>query len=385
MHRMRILHVHSGNLYGGVETLLRTLAECRWLCPEMEPEFALCFDGRIASELRQAGTRVHMLGGVRVRNPVQVMRARRRLMRILSAGAFDAVICHMAWPLAIFGQLVRRLGLPLIFWMHNAVVQKDWLGHWASLSRPDLVICNSRFTASTLGRLFTGVQFEVLYCPVMRTEKTPGATQRSELRSRLNTAPDALVVMQASRMEPGKGHELLLEALALLANLPRWVCWIVGGSQREEEVSYVNGLHARAIDLGIEAHIRFLEHRSDVAELMLAADIYCQPNLGTEGFGIAFIEAMYAGLPVVATAAGGPMEILDESCGALVPPQNATLLAARLEGLMSNEGLRRKLGDAAVRRAAQLCDPATQLCRLHDMIMRVAAHGVIESPECRIF
>src|SRR5215469_13355547 len=103
---MRILHVHSGNLYGGVETLLSTLARCRALYPAMHPEFALCFDAGIAAELRQAGAVVHIMGGIRTRYPVQILRARHRLIRIASACAFDAIVCHMAFSLAMFGEAV---------------------------------------------------------------------------------------------------------------------------------------------------------------------------------------------------------------------------------------------------------------------------------------
>jgi glycosyltransferase involved in cell wall biosynthesis len=362
---MRLLHVSSGRLYGGVETLLSTLAECRALCPEMQPEFALSFDGRIAEELRQAGATVHMLAAVRARNPIQVIAARRSLIQILRCGEFDAVICHMAWPLAIFGPAARRVNAPLIFWMHDAVVHKDWLALWASLSPPDLVICNSRFTASTVTRLFSRVPLEILYYPVVRREKKLESFQREELRSRLNTPREAVVLIQASRMQPWKGHWLLLDALARLAHLPQWICWIAGGPQRHEEVEYANAVRARAAELLIEERIRFLGQRSDVAELLLAADIYCQPNLGPEPFGIAFIEAMRAGLPVVTTAAGGPLEILDESCGVLVPPKNAGSLASQLESLIGDEVTRRRLGAAAIHRADQLCDPATQLGRLY--------------------
>jgi glycosyltransferase involved in cell wall biosynthesis len=367
---MRLLHVHSGNLYGGVETLLSTLAHYRALCAGMHPEFALCFDGRIAAELRQAGTIVHVLGRVRARNPVQVIRARRRLIQILSAGAFDAVICHMTWPLAIFGPAVRRVKLPLIFWMHDAVIRRNWLVLWAGLSSPDLVICNSRFTASTLGRLFSAAPFETLYYPVARRAEKLDSAQREALRSHLNTTSEAVVILQASRMEPWKGHWLLLDALARLADVPQWFCWIAGGPQRHEEIAYTKALHARAIALGLAPRIRFLGQRSDVAQLLAAADIYCQPNLGAEPFGIAFIEAMHAGLPVVTTAAGGPLEILDESSGVLVRPNDAASLAAQLGTLMRNEGLRSRLGIAGVCRAVQLCDPGNQLRRLHTIIQQ---------------
>jgi glycosyltransferase involved in cell wall biosynthesis len=370
---MRILHVHSGNLYGGVETLLSTLARCRALYPAMHSEFALCFDARIAAELRQAGAVVHIMGGIRTRHPVQVLRARHRLVRIARAGAFDAVVCHMAWPLAMFGQAVRRAQLPLIFWMHDAVIRRNWIMLWAGLSSPDLVICNSQYTASTVRRLFSRAPCEVLNYPVMHPAPKLESAGREMLRSRFKTPSEAVVILQASRMEPWKGHRLLLEALARLTNVPQWICWLAGSSQRPQEISYERELRTMAARLNIGDHLRFLGQRSDVGQLMAAADIYCQPNQGAEPFGIAFIEAMQAGLPVVTTAAGGPLEIFDDSNGVLVRPNDAASLAVRLEGLLRDAELRRRLGAAGACRAAQLCDPGRQLARMHAIIQRAAA------------
>jgi glycosyltransferase involved in cell wall biosynthesis len=79
---------------------------------------------------------------------------------------------------------------------------------------------------------------------------------------------------------------------------------------------------------------------------------------------------MHAGLPVVTTALGGPLEILDQSCGVLVPPNDAVALAAQLGSLISSASLRCQLGAAAIRRAKQLCDPATQLRRLHAIMLQ---------------
>ena len=137
------------------------------------------------------------------------------------------------------------------------------------------------------------------------------------------------------------------------------------------------GLRARTMELGLGERVRFLGQRSDIAQLLLAADIYCQPNLGAEPFGIALIEAMHAGLPAVTTAAGGPLEILNESCGVLVRRNDAASLAAALETLVKNEGLRRRLGAAGMRRAAQLCHPGRQLRRLDAIIRRAAGAGII--------
>ena len=70
---MRVLYVHSGNLYGGVETLQVTLARHRDLCPAMEPSYALCFKGRLSEELIATGVPVHLLNAVRVSRPLTVL------------------------------------------------------------------------------------------------------------------------------------------------------------------------------------------------------------------------------------------------------------------------------------------------------------------------
>ena len=74
----RVLHINSGNLYGGVESILVTLARLRNLCPALKPEYALCQEGRLSRELRDAGVTVHMLGNVRISRPWTIWRARRR-------------------------------------------------------------------------------------------------------------------------------------------------------------------------------------------------------------------------------------------------------------------------------------------------------------------
>jgi hypothetical protein len=72
---MRLLHVYSGNLYGGVETLLVSLAKYADACPGLEHEFALCFEGRLSRELETAGAAVYRLGLARASRPFSIPRA----------------------------------------------------------------------------------------------------------------------------------------------------------------------------------------------------------------------------------------------------------------------------------------------------------------------
>ena len=73
-----------------------------------------------------------------------------------------------------------------------------------------------------------------------------------------------------------------------------------------------------ATELGISDRVRFAGQRDDVPGLLAAADVFCQPNTGPEPFGIAYVEALWSRLPVVATQFGGAQEIVDDSCGLLV-------------------------------------------------------------------
>jgi glycosyltransferase involved in cell wall biosynthesis len=105
-----------------------------------------------------------------------------------------------------------------------------------------------------------------------------------------------------------------------------------------------------------------------VPDLLAAADVYCQPNAGAEPFGISFVEALSAGLPVVTTRLGAAVEIVDDTCGSLVTPGDARALAAALGALLGSAGARGTLGDGGRRRAVALCDPAVQIRRIEQLL-----------------
>jgi glycosyltransferase involved in cell wall biosynthesis len=365
---IRTLHVYSGNLYGGVERMLATFAALRD-APGLEQRFALCFEGRLADEVRAAGARLDVLGPVRVSRPWTAVRARRRLAAALDDARPDVVICHSTWAHGLFADVARRRGIPLVFWLHDAVTGRTWADVAARRTRPDLSVCTSRFAGETLPRLWADVPAEVVYPPVPRP--APITVDRPAVRARLRTAADDVVILQASRMEPWKGHRLLVEGLGGLRDVPGWTCWIAGGAQRPHEEAHLAEVYALAQQLGIAERIRFLGQRDDVPALMAAADLLCQPNLGPEPFGIAFVEAMHAGLPVVATAIGGAREIVDESCGILTPPRDPAALADALRRLVGDAELRARLGAAGPERARALCDPHRQTTRLRDALSKL--------------
>lgn len=366
---LRVLHLAAGNLFGGIETFLVTLARRRGACPELDSEFALCFEGRLEQELQAAGVRVHPLGAVRLRAPLSVIGANLRLRRVLEARRFDVVVSHGAWPHVVFGPLARRSSVTLATWSHGAPLRPAWLDRAAAAVGADLLIANSQHTAHRMAAWWGSVPREVVYCPV---EPFVGAREaRERVREQLQTSPNAVVIAVAARIERLKGHDLLLQALSTLGTTEPWILWVIGGAQRPHEREYLGELVAYAAHAGIEERIRFLGQRGDVPQLLAAADLYCQPNTEPEGFGISFVEALYAGLPVITTAMGGALEIVDDSCGILTAP-DALSVAAALRRLVSDSAERKRLGRDAPARARAVSDP---VARIKDMarIFRAAS------------
>lgn len=364
---VRVLHLNAGNLYGGVETFLTTLARLRHLCPAMEPHFALCYEGRYSRELAAASVPVHLLGSVRISRPWTVWRARRHLSELLARERFDLVVCHMAWSLVVFFGTARAAGAKVALWEHGFQSRQNWLEMMARRMRPDVAIANSHFTAGIVRNHFPSTPIRVIYCPVDLAEAPETNRWRAAVRREQAVDDDTTVILQTSRMEAWKGHLLHLEALARLKAVGKWVCWIAGGPQKSNEEQYFRQLQQVTKQLGIAERVRFLGQRADVPQLLAGADIFCQPNVEPEPFGIVFIEALWAGRPVVTTAMGGAMEVIDASCGFLTEPGNPDSLAQALHSLIESPDLRSRLGRSGPLRARLLCDPASRMKELKEM------------------
>ena len=295
--RLRVLHLYSGNLYGGIETFLTTMARSRHLAPEMEPEFGLCFRGRLWDELVATKVTVHHLGSVRLSRPWTVSRSRARLRQILADRRPDVVVTHDSWPHTVFAPVVREAGIRLVHFIHGQAHRGHWLDRLASRTPPDLCVAHSRFTAGR-PRPCTR-QFRSKCGTAPRSAPSLNGPVRSEVRRELGTPDRAVVILQASRLERWKGQAVHLAALALLRDIPGWECWLAGGVQKSGERRFLNELRSIARRAGIVDRVRFLGQRADVPRLMAAADVFCQPNTGPEPYGIVLVEALYAGLPVV--------------------------------------------------------------------------------------
>jgi glycosyltransferase involved in cell wall biosynthesis len=189
-------------------------------------------------------------------------------------------------------------------------------------------------------------QYVAVPSGVPTTELRAAAPPRGEARARLGLDPDAFIVVALGRLVPIKGFDLLARALpALIAQIPSARVLLVGdGAERAH-------LGAIAASMGVAERLRMTGETTDVASYLAAADVVAVPSRN-EGMGRVIVEAMALGLPVVATTVGGiPDVVTDGECGRLVEPEDVDALAAALIELGRDPALRRKLSEAAVRRA----------------------------------
>jgi len=366
-----VTHAVSGKLYGGVESTLVTLARLRHFVPEMVPRFALCFEGRLLEELKFREVPVWVLNPVRSRYPWSVLRARRELESRLRDDP-GPLVCHGAWAYAILGPAARAAGVPVVLWVHGLLNRRLWLDRWALLSTPDLVIYTSNFVARTCAGNFAARVAQVAFHTPL-DDRTPALSepQRAQLRGELGASADEVAIIQVGRMERWKGHVMLVEALARLRDRPDWRCWLVGGAQRPAEAAYLSELTAAVEKHGLQARVGFLGERADVPTLLRCADIFCSPNSQPEPFGSVYVEALYAGLPVVTGRWGGAEEILAGS-DLMFEPGSVTGLTQVLKRLLEDASARRSAGLWGPMRARELCDPLRQMRRLQEILQGLA-------------
>jgi glycosyltransferase involved in cell wall biosynthesis len=339
----RVIHLHAGNLLGGVEQALLAFERMAALAPSLTSRFACAYQGPFAATLREMGARVEPLGIPRLSRPWSVWNSRRKAKALLATGGFDAAVCHSAWAIAVWGPAVLQTRIPLVLWQHDLWNGRRCIERLASRTRPHLVVTNSHTTAATTPLVYPGIEPRVCHLPVAVIEDHLACEARIRIRRDLGADDRTTAILLAARMDKGKGHHALLAAFAQLATLPA-ALWIAGAAQTPAERRYEQGLRAEANRLGLGERIRWLGWRADLHDVMRAADIYCQPNLYPESFGLVFAEALSVGTPVVTTRAGGAQEIVHADCGRLVEPGDTAGLAAALRELVVDAAVRGALG-----------------------------------------
>jgi glycosyltransferase involved in cell wall biosynthesis len=164
---------------------------------------------------------------------------------------------------------------------------------------------------------------------------------RDEARRQLGLSNDAFVIGATGRLAPEKDYLSLTEAFARArSEIPQLAAAVLGDGPLAEELCKTT--RARGV-----AGLHFHGYRADAVSLLTAFDVFVQPSL-TEGISLSVIEAMAAGLPIIATSVGGNPEAVGYGeAGILVPPRDVEALTQAILSLERDADLRRRLAEAA--------------------------------------
>ncbi len=281
-------------------------------------------DGPLAQELSAAGAAVRILPFRGVGDPLGAL----RFWTALRGQHFSIVHQHLGGPTVRW--LVRAgTGAPLVSHLHGRVAEAGGASPAAVLSRgADAVTASCRAVAD----LASAVEPQVIYAGLPALPRC-GPGHRQEDRRR--------VIGAACRLVALKGIVHLLRAVASLRSQVPDLGLEIAGAGPEQ-----GALETETRRLGLTEVVAFLGWQTEVEALMARWDVFALPSL-EEGFPIAGLEAMAAGLPVVGTTVGGIPELVEDgTTGYLVRPGDALALADCLRPLLLDQSLRQRMGEA---------------------------------------
>ena len=181
---------------------------------------------------------------------------------------------------------------------------------------------------------------------------TEGKPSREAARLRFGLPPDAWVAGLIGRLDPKKGQDIAIRALATLhqsGHRPHLL--LIGDQSFNEGDDYAQGIHLLANELRINDYVHFFPHQTDIEWAYAALDVFVLASK-SECYGMVTIEALVSGLPVIGTNDGGTISLIDHGRnGLLVEPRNVDALAAALTTLLENCDQMVRMGASAQKEA----------------------------------
>ncbi len=369
----KILYLQSTAEISGTDiTLLRTVEALDRT--RFEPHIVLHQEGPFAQAYRDAGCRMHILSSMRqwtlhrgwrywvgclLGYPVAVV----QIIRVVRREKIDLIHTNTIHnPYGFTTALFSRV--PHVWHIREIVVQSAWLRRLETR----LVRCFSRrfvVMDNAIAEMFLkpggGLPKNIvkLYDGVDLTVFHP-ALSGSRIRRELGLSEQIPLIGCVGRLDPSKGSDLFLEIAArVLKEKPDCLFWLCGGEIRGH-AGLETALRRKAEQLGIQKQVLFTGWRycfRDIPEVYGAMDVSLQCPLYPEPYGLANVEAMACGVPIVAVARGGPTELcVDGETALLVPPRDPRAAAQAVLSLLKNPDRARTMGMAGRSRAEKFFD-----------------------------
>lgn len=366
--KLKILFIHGGMEIGGAERELLGIVD---RLPNTRYELSVASPGQgpLTEELNRRAipqAAIPLPPWRKLRAFAQRSSSVRQLRQVIESDPPTVVHVNDMWWVPQTMQAVRNMGIPVAAHVRQQIeptkVRRYGLHH------ADLLFAVSRHVQA--GLMAGGVlkeRLRVLYSGIEIPADQPHDT--IDLKRLLALPPQARLIGTVANLFARKGYHVMIEALPLiLAEMPDVHYVIIGGGDQE----YHTSLQQAVDNKGLRNHVHFIGHQSHVASYLTAFELYVHPAL-MEGFGIAVLEAMAMGKPVIATRIGGVPEIVEDGMtGILVPAGDAEALAANVVTLLEDPDRASRMGHAGRERARDQFSWDTMLAGLMSGYARIA-------------
>lgn len=284
------------------------------------------------------------------RNPLLFVQAIKRMKQIFKTFKPDIISSHINEGAWMAGMLARRFAPQAIVARIRTDIDPPkghFINRYVHHAWTDRLVVGSMLHKTLCQEIldYPAEKISVVYGGVDSNAFNPGLAATSNFRKEIGVDKNEILIGLLARLDPVKGHEYALEAMARLAALPIQFKLVILAYENERTFSWLKTL---AHGLGISNHMVYLGLRKDLPDVLAALDIGLVTSVGSEANSRATLEFMACGKPVVGTSVGVIPEIIQhDEQGFIVPPRNSFATADALEKLLLNPVLRMRMGKSA--------------------------------------
>jgi sugar transferase (PEP-CTERM/EpsH1 system associated) len=358
-----VVHVVENLDVGGLErvviNLMTSTDPSRYRCVL----YALGAGGALAGSLAASGYRVRAFA----KRPGVDWFLLPRLARELRRDGADVVHGHNYSPL-VYGSLAARLArcAGVVYTAHGArTSSRRATRRFQRLQLVDRIVFvseDARRVARGAAAVDDDAGVSVIVNGIDVASYARDPETRARVRASLAIPADSPVAGIVARLTPAKDHVNLFDAFARVRGAHPRACLVVVGDGELREP-----LRRAVEERGLAEAVIFAGRRDDVAAVLSAFDVFVLSS-ATEGLAVTLLEAMAAGLPVVATRVGGNTEVVvDGETGLLVPPRDPVALAGRIGALFAEPALAARYGEHGRARAHERFRVETMAARYQEL------------------
>ncbi|WP_373231264.1 glycosyltransferase family 4 protein [Cohnella sp.] len=339
-------------LGGGAEFMLLHLLRANKHTKNREYTLFFFENGPLVSEAEALGYTVKVVPSGKLRQISKLFMTVYALFRWIKKEKVDIVLSWMSKAHLYAGPAAWSARIDAIWFQHGAP-EKNFMGQCLKYIPARAVLCPSQSAKEIQCQFTPNIPVTVIYPGVDLLENNPMMLPPTEeVRVLLGLPTKSIIVGIVARLQRWKGVHVFVEAaIRVIKDHPDVHFVIVGGSHHSEP-EYRTELEEQAIASGIADNIHFVGYQPKVSSWIQSFDILTHCSIGIEPFGMIIVEGLALGKAVIASKAGGPLEIIkDGENGLLVPPDNVAHLSFAILKLIEDRDYYNVLCKAGVKRA----------------------------------